>query len=395
MTPLSPLRIALLTYATKPRGSVVHTLELAEALQDLGHHVCVYALDKDGSGFYRSLRCPHQTIPAQPVTGNIDALIQQRIQEFVDFLANINTTYDCYHAQDCISANALLSLKEKGSIPHFLRTVHHIEDFNSPYLQRCQDQSIRRADRCLCVSLHWQVALQEGYGIAASRVFNAVDNQRFSPHSDGLESELKTRLGLSGWPIYLTVGGIEPRKNSLTLLHAFIQLRQQYPQAQLVIAGGATLFDYEAYRQEFFAVAQQTNLQIGKSLILPGVITDADLPALYRSADAFVFPSLKEGWGLVVLEAMASGLPVLVADQPPFTEFLTAQEALLVDPNDPQALATEMAKLPNPLIAQKLSEAGLRRSADYSWARSALAHAEVYHQFLQSQADQEPVPVRR
>jgi hypothetical protein len=67
-----PLRIALLTYSTKLRGSVVHTLELAEDLHRLGHAVCVYALDKDGAGFDRALCCPHRLIPAQPVEGKID-----------------------------------------------------------------------------------------------------------------------------------------------------------------------------------------------------------------------------------------------------------------------------------------------------------------------------------
>ena len=294
------LRIALFTYSTKPRGSVVHTLELAEALQDLGQQVCVYALDKDGTGFYRPLRCPYELVPAQPVTGGIDALIEQRIQEFVNYLSQVEQIYDCYHAQDCISANAIAVLKHRNQIPHFIRTVHHIEDFNSPYLQDCQDKSIRDPDLCLCVSTRWQAELKVQYQINAPRVTNGVNKQKFSPPKDGSDA-LKHQLNLEGWPIYLTIGGIEPRKNSLVLLQAFTEVLAEYPQAQLVIAGGSTLFDYQAYREEFFAAAQIANVLIGKSLLLPGAIADSQLPALYRLADAFVFPSLKEGWGPIPL----------------------------------------------------------------------------------------------
>jgi hypothetical protein len=131
------LKIALFTYSTKPRGSVIHTLELAEALRRLGHQVFIYALDKDRKGFDYPLSCDYEPIPAQPAPTEIDALIEQRIQEFVEYLKQSNQIYNCYHAQDCISANALAILRQEQQIPHFVRTVHHIEDYSSPYLQQC------------------------------------------------------------------------------------------------------------------------------------------------------------------------------------------------------------------------------------------------------------------
>ncbi|MEM6256585.1 MAG: MSMEG_0565 family glycosyltransferase [Cyanobacteria bacterium P01_D01_bin.156] len=315
-----PIRIALLTYSTKPRGSVIHTLELALALADLGHQPCVFALDKDGQGFHRPTPFSTCPVPAAPCEGGIDQLIQQRIGEFVSFFQNHLEQYDIYHAQDCLSANALAILKDQGRIPHFVRTVHHIEDFQSPYLQNCQEKSIYQPDRCLCVSDIWQQALAKDYGIQAHRVINGVGS-RFSAQPSGLESALANAYGIGPGPVYLTVGGIEPRKNSINLLKAFHKVRQQQPQAQLVIAGGATLFDYRAYRQEFIKLVEA--YELADSLILPGVVPDADLPGLYRLADVFVFPSVQEGWGLVVLEAIASGLPVLTSNQAPFTEFLS------------------------------------------------------------------------
>ncbi|MEM9907814.1 MAG: MSMEG_0565 family glycosyltransferase, partial [Cyanobacteria bacterium P01_D01_bin.44] len=369
------LRIALLTYSTKPRGSVIHTLELANALHQLGHQPCVFALDKDGQGFPRQTAFQTCAVPARDCDGGIDQLIQQRIGEFVRFFEQHPASYDICHAQDCLSANALATLKQQGRIPHFVRTVHHIENFRSPYLQDCQEKSIYQPDRCLCVSDVWQQALKTEYGIEAHRVINGV-SERFSPRRDGSEAALAKAYGIQGGPVYLTVGGIEPRKNSIRLLQAFVQVRRQQPHAQLVIAGGATLFDYQDYRQQFMGLAQVYGL--GDALVLPGVIPDEDLPALYRLADAFVFPSVKEGWGLVVLEAIATGLPVLTANQAPFTEFLSAEDAYLVDPTDVGAIATGMRSIaiPNPALFRR-HQAIISR---YTWQTSAQMHLKLYYQ---------------
>ncbi|MBW4467526.1 MAG: MSMEG_0565 family glycosyltransferase [Pegethrix bostrychoides GSE-TBD4-15B] len=384
--PERPLRIALLTYSTQPRGSVLHTLELAEALHHLGHSVCIYALDKTGDGFDYPLSCDVKLIAAAAAPSQMEALIQQRIAEFVAQLSDDSLQYDCYHAQDCIGANALAMLVTQQKIPHFVRTVHHIEDYSSLYLQQCQDRSIRAAKLCFCVSEHWQLELQRQYQIQALRVLNGVNLRRFSAPTSAeadlqanLRANLKANLGLQGWPIYLTVGGIEPRKNSLALLRAFHQIRAEYPQAQLVIAGGATLFDYQLYRDAFFDLARQLKLE--PSLRLPGVISHAELPLLYRCADAFVFPSLKEGWGLVVLEAIASGLPVITANQAPFTEFLSADQALLVDPLSIDAIAAAMKTAISSQRHALVQESQLVLS-QYSWEASAKLHLQYYRQPL-------------
>ena len=368
------LRIALLTYSTKPRGSVIHTLELADALYKLGHQPCVFALDKDDQGFHRRVNFQTCAVPASPYEGDIDGLIKQRIGEFVLSFEGLSQQFDIYHAQDCLSANALALLREKGDIPHFVRTVHHIESFRSPYLQDCQEKSIFQPDRCLCVSDLWQQVLQAEYGIAAHRVINGVSD-RFSAEPNGLENLVAETYGISGQPVYLTVGGIEPRKNSIRLLQAFSQVRASQPKAQLVIAGGATLFDYQDYREAFISRVQADGL--ADALILPGVVPDEQMPALYRLADAFVFPSVKEGWGLVVLEAIASGLPVLTANRAPFTEFLSAEDACLVEPENVEAIAAGMLSITQPRPYPISSKAITQR---YSWQTSAQMHLDLYRQ---------------
>ena len=391
------LSIALFTYSTKPRGGVIHTLELGEALQAAGHRVCIYALDKDNIGFHRSLNCSSKLVPTKPAVDRqlllsrqdfirvenidlVDELIKQRIQEFVDYLSQETATYDIYHSQDCISSNALKVLRDRKIIPSFIRTVHHIDEFNSPYLQECHDRSILEPDLCLCVSKYWQEQLQQQYQIHAPVVINGVNLNKFSNQLNGEEAELKKRLGIDGNPVYLTIGGIEPRKNSLKLLEAFCKVLKTRPQAQLVIAGGETLFDYEPYRVEFFEIAKQNKIIIGKSLILPGVMADEDIPVLYRCADAFVFPSVKEGWGLVLLEAIASGLPVITSNIPPFTEFLDERSALLVNPHSSNDIAHAMLDVLDKDRARELIDNSKDIPSQYSWQKSAQIHLKHYSQ---------------
>ncbi len=263
------MKIALFTYSTKPRGGVIHTIELGEALQAEGHQVCIYALDKDNIGFHRRLHCPSKLVPTKPTADRelllprkqnyfdgtvknkhldpVDELIKQRIQEFIAYLSQETEKYDIYHSQDCISTNALKVLRDRGMVVNFIRTVHHIDEFNSPYLQACHDRSILEPDLCLCVSNYWRQQLQQQYQVDAPVILNGVDTRRFSSQVNGQETKFKQKLGIRGNPVYLTIGGIEPRKNSLKLLEALIEVLSIHPQAQLIIAGGETLFDYEPY----------------------------------------------------------------------------------------------------------------------------------------------------
>lgn len=359
----------------------MQTLYLAEALQSLGHTVCVFALSK-GESFCRPTNCETRLIPSQPASLDVEALVKQRVQEFVSYFEQCDQTYDYYHAQDCISANALAILRDspqkvRHPISHFVRTIHHIDDYNHPYLQQCQDRSIRLPDLCLCVSQYWQEQIWQHYQVHARRVINGIDTLRFSPSTSGLEPHLQQRLHLNGNPIYLTVGGIEPRKNSIALLTAFSQVLKTYPHAQLVVAGGDTFFDYSSYREQFFSKVQQLGIP-ESSLVLPGTISDAELPVLYRCANAFIFPSVKEGWGLVVLEAIATHLPVVTSNIAPFTEFLDPTQALLIDPNAVDAIAQAMLKVVQPTVAKSLIQQSQSVLSRYTWITSAQMHLESY-----------------
>ncbi|MGO8920834.1 MAG: MSMEG_0565 family glycosyltransferase [Stellaceae bacterium] len=376
-----PLRIAMLTHSTNPRGAVVHALELADALTGLGHEVVLHAPDPLGTGFFRAARCRAVPVPARPVSGDLAALVETRIADYLAYFAGSPAgRFDLYHAQDSISGNALAALRDRGVVPGFLRTVHHIDAFSDPRLAAWQARAITAADRVLCVSRVWQNVLARDYGISAARVGNGVDTARFSPEADDRDAPLRARLGLGQGPVYLSVGGIEERKNTRRILEAFLRVRQAQPAAQLVIAGGASLLDHSVARASFAAVLRESRLDFGPGapVVPTGPLPDRDMPPLYRLADALVFPSLREGFGLVVLEAMASGTPVIVSRLAPFTEYLAESDCLWVEPTSVGEIAAAMVAACGRQARGQLAAAGRRVSLRHTWRASADAHLAAY-----------------
>src|SRR3990172_1160612 len=124
------------------------------------------------------------------------------------------------HAEDCIAATAALRIREAGARWRVLRTVHHVDDFTTPALIECQQRSIEGPDACLVVSAHWRDRLRQEYGIHAAVVRNGVDVERFDSVPPHLARAFRDRIGARDRFVFLTVGGIEPRKGSLELFEA-------------------------------------------------------------------------------------------------------------------------------------------------------------------------------
>src|SRR3970040_2453215 len=319
---MKSLSIALFTYSTKPRGGVVHTLSLAEELARLGHQVHIYALST-GEGFFRPVSVPYTLIPCAIVANeSIDEKVKRYISIYTEHLSSIRENYDIYHAEDCISANMLCELRNRGSIKFFLRTVHHIDDFTSRSLIDCQLKSILEPDYIIVVSRFWEKELRSRYSLNPTVINNGVDIKRFKNQGDeGIKERAKNSFSVNGNNVMLSIGGIEPRKNTLTALRAF-NIASNYFKSKgerlvWLIGGGETLFDYRAYREEFFSEIKRLGLKLGvrepqsndEDIIILGTVPEDSISKLYQAGNVFVFPSVKEGWGLVVLEAMASGIP--------------------------------------------------------------------------------------
>jgi glycosyltransferase-like protein len=371
------LRIAICSHSTNPRGGVVHALALGDALVRLGHQAVVHAPDVNGSGFFRSSLCQTVAIPAS-AAGNVPELVAKRRAEYGQYFSRDgNRDFDVFHAQDSISANALADLKRDGKISRFARTVHHVDRFDEPVLTMLQARGIASADRHFVVSRQWQLHLDRHFGIQAEIVANGVDTQIFSAKADASDAQLRGLLRLGGGPILLAIGGIEERKNSLRILQAFARLRGQYENAQLIVVGGASLLDHSDYQRAFHGALSARKLP-ENSIIITGPLPQVLMPALYRAADMLVFPSTKEGFGLAVLEAMASGIPAVTSSIAPFTEYLKAQDAAWCDPYDVASIAAAMRQALEPLARQNLVRRGLTIAARHDWRQVAVAHLTAY-----------------
>jgi len=385
--------IVLVTYSTRPRGGVVHTLHLAEALHRLGESVHVVAIGDPEVGFFRPVEAPYTIIPAPSPAPSLEARVFRSLDALADGLAALEPAFRILHAQDCISARAAARVRDLGAPAVVVRTVHHVDDFTTPAIVECQRQAILEPDHLIVVSDHWRRALRQEYGVTAEVIHNGVDLERFTQEPASSRAALRARIGAENRFLFLTVGGIEPRKGSAELIEAMGELRRTLePPPLLAVVGGHSFQDYEAYRRHVLARAESLGLELGSDVALLGTVADEELPLWYRAADAFVFPSRKEGWGLAVLEAMASGLPVVATDIPVFREYLLAgRDALLVAPGHPASLADAMRRMAmDAELRARLRLAGARVASRFRWEDTARRHQSVYERLVQRWAPRRP-----
>jgi len=357
------MRIALVTYSTRPRGSVVHTLALAEALAALGQDVSVWAIDRsEGAGFFREVD-PAVSVELVSCTPCDD--VEERILRSIAALhtAIDPSAYDVVHAQDCISANA---------VSDCVRTVHHVDHFTSPALVACHRHAIVSPPALVCVSDAVAEELERDWGRRATVIPNGVDAARFAAaaSADGEPGRAVWRGRLGPGPLVLTVGGIEPRKGSVELLEAVARLRDREPQTRLVIAGGETLFDYREYREIF----EQRRHELGLDVEVLGSVPDADLPALVASADVFALPSVREGFGLAAMEALAARVPVVLRDGPVLGRVFAGAALFGRTPADLADALAVAIRAPD----EGRRDRGVELCERHTWAATAGAHLQEY-----------------
>jgi glycosyltransferase involved in cell wall biosynthesis len=179
--------------------------------------------------------------------------------------------------------------------------------------------------------------------------------------------DVRERLGLGDGPMLLSVSAKRPHKNLVRLLEAVASLESP---PVLVIPGYPT--PHEAELRERAAA-------LGVRAVFPAWLPAADLEGLYAEAAAFVFPSLAEGFGLPVLEAMARGVPVACSDRSSLPE-VAGDAAVLFDPEDPRAIAAAITRAL--ADAERLRTAGRARAATFTWERTAELTASSYERVL-------------
>ena len=290
--------------------------------------------------------------------------------------------FDLFHATDFVMA--------PNNARHKLVTVHDLAFLYYPdaampslhrYLNVVVPRSIHRADHLLADSHHTARDLTSEWDISPDKITvvqGAVDHEHFFPAElDSVVNDAwRTQYVIGDGPYILGLSTLEPRKNFARLIEAFHRAREQEKLPHRLIIGGKRGWLYD----EIFSKVQALGLE--EAVHFPGFIDDAHLPALYRSADFFAFPSLYEGFGLPIVEALACGTPVLTADNSCLPE-AGGEGAIYVDAKDVDSIAHGITKLAtDTALRARLRQAGLTHAAQFTWTNSANQLFGAYRRFL-------------
>ncbi len=243
----------------------------------------------------------------------------------------------------------------------------------------------RGADAVLTISRHSKNDLEKYLKLPGSKitVTHLAAGNKFRLLSEAEIAPALERAGVVR-PYILYVGSVEPRKNLLRLLDAYQEVLRwsersaprSAPRWRLVIVGARN------YWKSSPVAEKMSQLGLQDQVTFTGYVPDEDLPALYNAASLFVFPSLYEGFGLPVLEAMACGAPVVTSNTSSLPE-VAGDAALLVDPYDVQAIAAAMRRvLEDPALAEELRQKGLTRAKLFTWEKTARQTIAVYEKVL-------------
>jgi glycosyltransferase involved in cell wall biosynthesis len=265
--------------------------------------------------------------------------------------------------------NSSTVLNIHGIIP----LEHKLEPELGPIPHRALSYALRTyklVDRVIVNSRYMYNAVIKWYGVDSRKIVvipHGVDFKRFS--------ECKIKLALDGDPVVLYVGKLSKRKGIDILFQAIAKLRLELPGIKLHLVGSG-------YLNYFQLLAKK--LGIGKLAVFHGYVDDLMLPAYYKSADFCVFPSKYESFGIVFLEAMASGIPVIATPVGVAPEIIHHSEnGILVEPNNPDMLASAILWLSHDRhLRIKLSQNALKTAARYSWDNIADQYIALYKDII-------------
>lgn len=201
-------------------------------------------------------------------------------------------------------------------------------------------------------------------------VYCGVSTSKYSPGADGLN--YLDKRGLSSKGYILSVGRLDPRKNLINMIRAYSMTSMKYP---IVIVGQEGLGVNELYRMI-------DELDIRNKVFFIKDAEDSELAALYKHSACFIFPSFAEGFGLPILEAMASGTPVITSNTTSLPE-VAGDAAILVDPKNVENISKSIDKVLNSeKIASNLVKKGFMQVEKFSWEASSIKVSEFYKEMI-------------
>jgi glycosyltransferase involved in cell wall biosynthesis len=262
-------------------------------------------------------------------------------------------------------------------------TVHDLSQLHVPqkydvlrmfYIMRVLPRMMRRLTRVISVSDSTRRDLESFARVEPERIrviHNGADLARFSPRDrDAARSAVRAELGLPP-ELLLYIARLEhPGKNHVRLLEAFAALKRDTGLPHKLILVGSRWNGAELIE------AKVRELGLQREVVFPGFVPNETLPDLYAAAEVFVFPSLFEGFGIPVLEAMACGTPVCAANVSSIPE-VVGEAGLLFDPYEPEAIADAMRRLlTDPPLRAELVQRGLAQAKRFTWDAAAAAVLE-------------------
>ena len=294
---------------------------------------------------------------------------------------------DLFHATDFVLSPS--RARHKMLTVHDLAFIHYPEAAMPTlqhYLNVVVPRSIHKADHILADSQHTANDIVDTWAIDSERITvaqGAVDHRWFCPpaniaddvHQQEQEA-VRNWLGIDERPFILGLSTLQPRKNFVRLIEAFHQARQESALPHTLVIGGSKGWMYDKI------YARIHELDLADHVLLPGFVPDNLLPALYRTAEFFAYPSLYEGFGIPIIEALACGTPVLTATNSCLPE-AAGPGAVYVDAEDVASIADGIAQLAqDQQLQNRLRAAGLAHAAQFTWDRSAKQVLDAYQKVL-------------
>lgn len=275
-------------------------------------------------------------------------------------------------------------------VPRRTRVANHIHDVSFAaypeligakdrlFLETLIPRSLKRSDRIIVPSQFTKDEIIRYYGVLASKIAvvpNAIGSAFFEAITDQQSDEEIRQSYQLPERFILSVGTLQPRKNIPFLIEAFSRVRERLPGMKLVLVGNRAGHHFD-FRIDHLI----HTLGLENEIIFPGYIADGDLPRVMRLATLFVFPSLYEGFGIPMLEAMSQGVPVAASATPALRE-VGGEAALYFDPAAIASLEEALYNLCiNSSLQAELQAKGEARLGLFSWEKSAHILLEVYQE---------------
>ena len=375
-------------------GMNVYVLQMARELAGRGHRVDVFTRCHDPHDdriveLCEGARVVH--LSAGPLSESKMALfghIPEFVDNLLDFAHSEDRSYDLIHSHYWLSGHIGLEVNRLWGVPH-LTTFHtlalaklraHAGEDEAEMRLSVEGDVMEAVDGVVVSTEQERDDLRRLYGLDSERVHvvtPGVDLDLFNP---GERAGARERLGLKGEPTVLYVGRIEPLKGLDLLLEAVAML--DAADSRLLIVGGAPGRDDELERLR----RRARELGIGGKVTFTGALKQAELPDYYRAADVFVLPSYSESFGLVALEAMACGTPVVASRVGGLKTFIrNGHTGYLIPWHCPEPFAQRIDMLlSNPPLRETMGWAAADHARHMSWGASADSLSRLYASLLEA-----------